>query len=59
MNYYKFSNVTQGVRVQKTTQILGNVCLTIEPDFIFVSIIENQKLKIKSDLRKGVELWEH
>ena len=56
MNYYKFSNVTQGVRVQKTTQILGNICLIIEPENITVSIIENQKLKIKNDLRKGVEL---
>lgn len=56
MNYYKFANVTQGVKVQKTTQILGNICLTIEPENITVSIIENQKLKIKSDNRKGVEL---
>jgi hypothetical protein len=56
MNYYKFSNVTQGVRVQKTTQILGNVCLTIEPKNITVSIIESKKLKIKTDNRKGVEL---
>ena len=56
MTYYKFSNVTQGVKLQKTTQIVGNICLTIEPDFIFVTIIENQKLKIKTDDRKGVEL---
>lgn len=56
MNYYKFSNVTQGVRVKKTTQILGNVCLTIEPKNITVSIIESKKLKIKTDNRKGVEL---
>ena len=59
MTYYKFANVTQGVKLQKTTQIKGNICLTIEPKNITVSIIENQKLKIKSDLRKGVELWEH
>lgn len=56
MNYYKFSNVTRGVKLQKTTQIIGNICLTIEPDFITVSIIENKKLKIKNDYRKGVDL---
>ena len=56
MNYYKFSNVTQGVKVQKTTQILGNICLTIEPDNITVRIInEAPKVDVKPH-RKGVEL---
>lgn len=56
MNYYKFSNVTQGVKVQKTTQILGNICLTIEPENITVSIIESKKNINVKDYRKGVEL---
>jgi hypothetical protein len=56
MNYYKFANVTQGVKVQKTTQILGNICLTIEPDNITVRIInEKPKIDFKAH-RKGVEL---
>jgi hypothetical protein len=56
MTYYKFSNVTQGVKLQKTTQIIGNICLVIEPDFITVSI--NQKLQktTVNNYRKGVEL---
>ena len=57
MTYYKFSNVTQGVKLQKTTQILGNICLTIEPEHITVRII-NEKPKIDfKPHRKGVELW--
>lgn len=56
MTYYKFSNVTQGVKVQKTTQIIGNVCLTIEPNFIYVSIIESKKNIVINQERKGVEL---
>jgi hypothetical protein len=56
MNYYKFSNVTQGVKVQKTTQILGNICLTIEPEQIIVRIInEATKIDFKAH-RKGIEL---
>jgi hypothetical protein len=56
MNYYKFSNVTQGVKVQKTTQILGNICLSIEPKNITVSIIESKKNINVKEHRKGVEL---
>jgi hypothetical protein len=56
MTYYKFSNVTQGVKLQKTTQIVGNICLTIEPDNITVRIInEAPKVDFKPH-RKGVEL---
>jgi hypothetical protein len=56
MTYYKFANVTQGVNVQKTTQILGNICLTIEPNNITVRIINEQpKVNFKAH-RKGVEL---
>jgi len=56
MTYYKFANVTQGVNVQKTTQILGNICLTIEPKNITVRIInESLKIDVKPH-RKGVEL---
>ena len=56
MTYYKFSNVTQSVKVQKTTQIVGNICLTIEPDNIIVRIInEAPKIDFKPH-RKGVEL---
>jgi hypothetical protein len=56
MTYYKFANVTQGVNVQKTTQILGNICLTIEPKNITVSIIESKKNINVKEHRKGVEL---
>jgi len=56
MNYYKFSNVTQGVKVQKSTQIVGNICLTIEPEYITVRIInEGPKVDFKPH-RKGVKL---
>jgi hypothetical protein len=56
MTYYKFSNVTQGVKVQKTTQIVGNICLTIEPEYITVRII-NEAIKVDfKQHRKGVEL---
>ena len=58
MTYYKFSNVTQGVKVQKTTQIMGNICLTIEPDNITVRIINEQPKVDFKPHRKGVELWE-
>jgi hypothetical protein len=56
MTYYKFANVTQGVNVQKTTQILGNICLTIEQKNITVSIIESKKNINIKEHRKGVEL---
>jgi hypothetical protein len=56
MTYYKFANVTQGVNVQKTTQILGNICLTIEPKNITVSIIDSKKIIEVKEHRKGVEL---
>jgi molybdenum cofactor biosynthesis enzyme len=56
MTYYKFANVTQGVNVQKTTQILGNLCLTIEPKNITVSINESKKNINVKEHRKGVEL---
>ena len=46
MNYYKFSNVTQGVKLQKTTQIVGNICLTIEQDNIIVRIINGRTLDL-------------